>query len=109
MQRIRVAVGCRWSARNRPAAPAAVGSAERPTASPPAVARVELLGVEEEQLVVAARLSDRAADREPDVLLPSIPVLGTPFRIVGLAVGVPVGVAAHVVAPIRGTGSSRSS
>ncbi len=58
--------------------------------------RLELLGVEEEQLVVAARLPDRTADRETPVPLPQRR-LRIAVEDVGPAVGVPVRVAFDVV------------
>ena len=59
-------------------------------------ARRVLVAVEEEQLVVAARLADRAADRIPEILFAQHR-LGIAVEDVGPAVGVPVRVPEHAV------------
>ena len=70
-------------------------------------ARVELQVEEEEQLVVAAGLADRAAER-PAVVLLLHHRLRVTIEDVGLAVGVPLGVPRHVIQPAVHTGWSRS-
>ena len=78
-----------------PARSSAVGS-RNVCCAPPPVAGLNSSRKEEEQLVVAARLAYRTADREPEVLCLRYG-LRHAVQLVGLTVGVPIGIAAHVV------------